>query len=275
MESHYKRAHGRKNDQLRTIKISHNLFGYSASSVLLEQGNTKVLCAVTLSPGVPSFLKGSRTGWLTAEYAMLPTAAQNRLARESSQAKRNDRSVEISRLIGRSLRCILNLNLLGERTIFIDCDVLQADGSTRTAAITGAYIALKIAQAKWLDSGLIAQEILTDELASVSAGFGVHGALLDLDYEEDSTIHADYNFILTRSEKIIEIQGTAEKNALSWSDFEILKTLAIHGVKNIFTIIDESFEKNKIINSSKKHVLASSEHVPLFSLKNRLANNSQ
>lgn len=257
------RASGRSYDQMRAAKISYNVFGYAPGSVLFELGNTKVLCSVTLVAGVPPFLKGSRTGWLTAEYAMLPTSCHNRLARESTNGKRNDRAVEISRLIGRALRSIVNLKLLGERTIHVDCDVLQADGSTRTASITGASLALKMAINYWIETKELSHPILHDELVSVSAGLLQAKPILDLDFSEDSTIDADYNFVLTKSEKIIEIQGSAEKSPLSWQQFEQLKELAIKGALSLFATIEQCPYQSSgavpISNSS------------LFSLKNRLS----
>ncbi len=263
------RARNRSHDQLRDVKISYNVFGYAPGSVLLELGNTKVLCSVSIQPGVPPFLKGTKTGWLTAEYAMLPTSGHIRATRESSQAKRNDRAVEISRLIGRSLRSVVNLALLQERTIFVDCDVLQADGSTRTASITGAYVALRMAVNRWLETGELSSTILTDAVAAVSVGFKEGMALLDLDFAEDSTIDADYNFVFTQSDKIIEIQGAAEKSALSWQEFDQLKELAILGNKKLFHIIDSSLQSAyALAPSAPESKMASA---PLFSLKNRLA----
>lgn len=261
------RTLNRRHDQLRTIKISYNVFGYAPGSVLFELGNTKVLCSVSIQPGVPLFLKGSKTGWLTAEYAMLPTSGHTRSFRESTQVKRNDRSVEISRLIGRSLRSIVNLTKLHERTIFVDCDVLQADGSTRTASITGAYIALKMAVDQWLKTGELSDTILTDALTAVSVGFKQGKALLDLDYAEDNTIDADYNFVLTQSQKIIEIQGCAEKNMLSWDDFDKLKVLAIKGNNELFDTVNQSLQMMVTQGKEKK---SSDTPLPLFSLKNRL-----
>src|ERR1700733_7049097 len=264
------RASGRACDQMRPVKVSYNVFGYAPGSVLFELGDTKVLCSVTLSTGVPPFLKGTRTGWLTAEYAMLPTACQTRTIRESSQAKRNDRSVEISRLIGRCLRSIVNLNALGERTIHVDCDVLQADGSTRTASITGASLALKRAVAQWVANGDLLENIMQDEIVAVSAGFLKGQALLDLDFAEDSSIDADYNFVLTRSKKIIEIQGSAEKNAISWQQFDVLKELAIKGIDSVFLTLDKSPEQNGAAHDTYQPSTAFKGS--LFSLKNRLSN---
>ncbi len=267
------RAYGRKFDQLRDVKISYNVFGYAPGSVLFELGNTKVLCSVSMQVGVPPFLKGSKTGWLTAEYAMLPTSCKVRSSRESTQAKRNDRSVEISRLIGRSLRAVADLSKIGERTIHVDCDVLQADGSTRTASITGAYLALEKAISRWIETGELLESILTDSVAAVSAGISNGNALLDLDYAEDSIIDADYNFVLTQSGKVIEIQGAAEKQASTWQEFEQLKNLAIKGTNDLFVLLAQPLEKKplaKTANTSDTKKARGQE--PLFSLKNRFVN---
>ncbi|CAN5168889.1 ribonuclease PH [soil metagenome] len=269
MEKQVQRALGRSYNQLRPVSISYNVFGYAAGSVLFELGNTQVLCSVTLQPNVPPFLKGTKPGWLTAEYAMLPTSSQQRVARESSSGKRNDRAIEISRLIGRCLRSVLDLSLLGERTIMVDCDVLEADGSTRTASITGAFAALKSAQEHWLKSGQISAPLIIDELVAVSAGVMGHAVLLDLDYSEDSMIDADYNFVLTRSERLIEIQGAAEKNAISWNEFDQMKQVVSVGVKKLFDILDASWAPKSVASQpdvpSKERTAT-----PLFSLKNRM-----
>lgn len=259
---------GRAYNQLRPVKISYDMFGYAQSSILFELGNTKILCSVTLQPGVPPFLKGSKQGWLTAEYAMLPTSSQQRIARESTTAKRNDRAIEISRLIGRCLRSIVDLGSLGERTIMVDCDVLQADGSTRTAAITGAGLALKIAINAWRSQGIISQDILMDELVAVSAGSLQGTVLLDLDYSEDSIIDADYNFVITKAGKIVEIQGCSEKQALSWESFDAMKNVVLDGVKQLFKIIDASLLAQSAPASLP--VEKTRNHTPLFSLKNRI-----
>jgi ribonuclease PH len=231
----FKRNNDRKFDEIRTIKLTYDPFGYSASSVLFESGNTKVLCAISLENSVPSFLKNKGTGWLTAEYALLPTSTHQRVLRESSSIKRNSRSIEISRLIGRSIRPILNLDNLGEKTIHIDCDVLQADGGTRVACITGAFLALKRAQEKWLASGILKKEFIIDEIAAISAGIVENQIVVDLDYEEDSRAEIDFNFVLTKSGKIIELQGTAEKKAIEWDKFIQIADLA---KKSIAQIID-------------------------------------
>ena len=209
-----KRSDGRTKDQLRTLKVIHDTFGYADGSVLFQIGNTKVLCSVSIQAGVPPFLKGKKTGWLTAEYAMLPTATKQRTQRPSSALKQQGRSVEISRLIGRVFRTVVDLDALGERTIIVDCDVLQADGGTRAAAISGACLALYKAQQRWLYNKRIEQPFLIDTIAAISVGVLQGQPLLDLDFSEDSLIDGDFNFVLSRSGNVVEIQGTAEKKAL-------------------------------------------------------------
>ncbi len=269
-----KRKHGRSHNCVRPLNISYNVFGYAPGSVLFEMGNTKVLCAVSLQNNVPPFLRGKGTGWLTAEYAMLPTATQQRINRESSSFKRNGRSIEISRLIGRALRTMVNLEKLGERTIYIDCDVLQADGGTRTACITGASAALEMAVQTWLQNGNLAQDILVDRIAAVSVGVCQEGAILDLNYEEDCSINADVNVVMTKSGKLVEIQGTAEKEPISWDTFEDVKLLACQGVEQIFAFLDS--QRNQGVVQKHKPVSADQEKTKpkkasLFSLGNRQA----
>ncbi len=232
------RAHGRAHDQLRPIKIHYDVVDYAAASLLYEQGRTKILCAITLQNGVPPFLKGKKTGWVTAEYAMLPTATHIRKERDNSLHKPNGRSIEISRLIGRTFRSILDLAKLDERTIIIDCDVIQADGSTRTACITAGFIALKCAMDRWLNSGKIAHNIIQEELAAVSLGISNNDILLDLDFSEDALTDADFNFIMTRSGKIVEIQGSAEKHPINWQDVEKMHKLALQGITSIFQLVE-------------------------------------
>jgi len=259
-----KRHDGRDSEQLRHISMSYNIFDYAAGSVLLELGKTKVLCAVTLQNGVPQFLRGKNTGWLTAEYALLPVATMNRTPRESTLMRRNGRSVEISRFIGRVLRTSLDLSLIGERTIVIDCDVLQADGGTRTACITGAYQALKIAQESWLKSKIIMQPILLrDRIVAVSVG--VLGDQVILDPEEDAQMTADYNFVLTQSEHVIEILGGAEKNAVSWELFNQACMSACKGVRQWCTFFDQP-QKGDMFGIKTK---SKSQKIPFFSLQNR------
>ncbi len=230
------RANNRDYDQVRPLRIVYDIFEYADGSVLLEIGKTRVLCAVSIAPGVPHFLRGKNQGWLTAGYALLPTSTKTRVERES-MGKRNDRSIEISRLIGRVLRSVTSLDNIGERTIYIDCDVMQADGGTRTASITGACLALKIAQQKWLSSGIIEQPVLTDDVAGISVGFVDGYTLLDLDFIEDSQAEADFNFIFTKTGNIVEIQGTAERNPIPWDTFDMMKKLAYQGAQDIFAHI--------------------------------------
>jgi len=267
MKNPIERRGHRKSDQLRNVTISFNVFGYSAGSVLFEVGRTKVLCSVSLQNGVPQFLKGKKTGWLTAEYAMLPTSCATRIARESTLMRRNGRSMEISRLIGRSLRTIVDLSLIGERTIYIDCDVLQADGGTRTACITGSFLALRVAVNSWLKKNMIRENMLTDSLAAISVGIVDDIPLLDLNFDEDSRADADFNFVITGSNKIVEIQGSSEGATVSWGQFDKAKDLAINGVDQLIKIGDKRFEKEFLEVSNQKRDTRKS--VPIFSLGNR------
>ncbi len=229
------RNDGRAVDQIRPIKLTPNFIEYTSGSVLIELGKTKVLCAVSLNSGVPSFLKGQGTGWLTAEYAMLPAATHQRNQRDANVTKRPGRTVEISRLIGRVFRSVVNLSMIGEYTITIDCDVIQADGGTRTAAIIGAGYALKLAQEVWHQKGLLKGKLIIDEIAAISVGMVQGVNLLDLNYLEDNQAQVDFNFVLTKAGQLIEVQGTAEQAPIEWSDFERMRVLAQLGVVQIFS----------------------------------------
>ncbi|MCA9770044.1 ribonuclease PH [Candidatus Dependentiae bacterium] len=257
-----KRVGNRAADRMRKVTVTYNAFGQAPGNVLIELGNTKVLCSVSMQQHVPPFLKGTKTGWLTAEYSMLPMATRIRVQRASSAVKKNSRSIEISRLIGRSLRSIIKLEKFGERTIIVDCDVLHADGSTRTAAISGSYLALRQAIQTWLYKGILTggsvEDYLVDGIAAVSVGIADGVALLDINFAEDSQIDADYNFVLTRSGSVIEIQGSSEKALVSWQQFDAMRTLAIKGVSQLF----KEFER---ISPEVK----SRDKVSLFSLANR------
>ncbi|MGZ8443823.1 MAG: ribonuclease PH, partial [Candidatus Binatia bacterium] len=200
------RTDGRKQNQLRTLKITPSYIKTADGSVLIEMGDTKVICTAKLEERVPPFLRSSGKGWITAEYGMLPGSSQQRIGRESSRGKVGGRTHEIQRLIGRSLRAIADLKLLGERTIWIDCDVIQADGGTRTASITGAYVAVAEAVKSWLDKGKLLQTPIKDAVAAVSIGIVEGRILLDLCYIEDSTADVDMNFVMTGSGKFIEVQ---------------------------------------------------------------------
>jgi ribonuclease PH len=230
----FRRMDGRAPEQIRPVLIQYDVYGYADASILYEQGNTKILVGVTLQPTVPPFLKGQKTGWLSAEYAMLPTATKQRTQRESSQSQRNARSVEISRLIGRCLRTAVDLAALGERSICVDCDVLQADGGTRTACITAASLALELATQRWHVSGITEVNIFKACLAALSVGVVQGQPLVDLAYHEDSRADADFNFVFTEQMAIVEIQGTSEKIPVSNDCFEQLKSLALAGTKDLF-----------------------------------------
>ena len=249
MSKKQERSDGRLHDQLRPITISLDVFSNAPTAVLLQMGNTSVLCAVTLQQQVPPFLKGSKKGWLTAEYAMLPTATLSRVGR--AVGKSNGRSVEISRLIGRSLRTMIDFSKLGERTIVVDCDVLKADGGTRTACITGASLALQIAVQRWMVTKELRENIITDPVAAVSVGM-VHGfAALDLNYAEDSAVIADYNFVLSQKGAVVEVQGSAENGSMSWENFDEMKSYACKGIAELFSYM------NNYVNSPESRSLSS------------------
>ena len=202
-------------------------------SVLIEMGDTKVICTAKLEDRVPQFLRNSGRGWITAEYGMLPGSSQTRIARESSRGRIGGRTHEIQRLIGRSLRAVADLKSLGERTIWIDCDVIQADGGTRTASITGAYVAVVDAARQWLDRQIIEQNPLKDAVAAVSIGVIDGKILLDLCYEEDSKAAVDMNFVMTGSGKFIEVQGTAESAPFTKKQMERMAEIAQGGIKEL------------------------------------------
>jgi ribonuclease PH len=226
------RIDSREYDKIRDLRATFDVFEFAPGSVLLELGKTKILCSVTLNSGVPRFLKGLNSGWLTADYAMLPASTHKRVNRDPN--KLNGRSVEISRLIGRTIRSVSDLSHLGEKTINIDCDVMQADGGTRTASIIAAYLALKKAQDRLLQSKDINLPILKDEIAAISTGISDGNCLLDLNFEEDSKAQIDLNFVLAKDGKLVELQGTAESDPIDWQDFDKLRNLAIKGTDQVF-----------------------------------------
>lgn len=223
------RHDGRTTEQLRPIRIERNFTRYAEGSVLICSGETRVLCNASIEETVPPFLRGQGRGWVTAEYSMLPRATQTRSVREAARGKLGGRTQEIQRLIGRALRAVVDLQLLGERTVIIDCDVLQADGGTRTAAITGAWVALSDAVEKLLGQGLIDRSPLKDSVAAVSSGIVDHLPVLDLDYIEDSQASVDMNFVMTGNGRFVEIQGTAEDEPFTTAEFEALRALASRG----------------------------------------------
>ncbi|MDP3661155.1 ribonuclease PH [Phenylobacterium sp.] len=217
-------------DVLRAVTLEVGVNRYAEGSCLVSFGHTKVLVTASLEEGVPPFLRGRGQGWVTAEYGMLPRATHTRGRREAAQGKQSGRTQEIQRLIGRSLRAVTDLKALGERQISVDCDVIQADGGTRTAAITGAWVAVRQATRYMLDEGLIKTDPILDQVAAVSCGVFADTPVLDLDYEEDSNAEADSNFVLTGSGAIVEIQATGEKRGFSQAEFEQLFALARKGI---------------------------------------------
>ena len=227
------RPDGRKPKELRPLKITPSYIKTTDGSVLIEMGDTRVICTAKLEERVPPFLRNSGKGWITAEYGMLPGSSQQRIGRESSRGKVGGRTHEIQRLIGRSLRAIADLKSLGERTVWIDCDVIQADGGTRTASITGAYIALAEAARGWLQRGMITVSPIKDSVAAVSIGIVAGKILLDLCYEEDSKADVDMNFVMTGSGKFIEVQGTAESAPFTKKQMERMAEIAQGGIKDL------------------------------------------
>ena len=223
------RVDGRKADELRTVKILRNYLKSAEGSVLIEMGDTKVICTATVDNSVPPFLRGKGTGWVTAEYAMLPRASAQRIQRE--RGKVGGRTHEIQRLIGRALRSVVDMNALGERSVLIDCDVVQADGGTRTAAITGAYVALVDALRHMERQGLVETIPVRDYLAAVSVGIVNGKSMLDLCYQEDSTAEVDMNLVMTGKGGIVELQGTAEGKPFSKKELGKLLLLGEKGIK--------------------------------------------
>ena len=226
----------RKNLELREIKITRDFMKHTLASCLIEQGNTKVICCITLQETVPRWLKGKGKGWITAEYSMLPTATHSRTDRESIKGRLSGRTQEIQRLIGRSIRNVFDLDLLGERLLKIDCDVISADGGTRTASINGAWVAARIAIDKLLKNRLIKKDPLKYGVSAISCGVVAKEVLLDLDYYEDSNAEADANFVFNSEGKIIEIQCTGERNPISNLQFSEMFKASKDSCMNIFKI---------------------------------------
>lgn len=230
------RSGGRRDDALREIRITRNYILHAEGSALMEFGNTKVICTASVEESVPPFLRGKGGGWVTAEYSMLPRATNTRSPRESSKGKIGGRTHEIQRLIGRSLRSVMDLTLLGERSILIDCDVIQADGGTRTASITGAYVALADAVGWLVGQKLVTGNPLREAVAAVSVGLINGTPMLDLNYEEDSSAEVDMNFVMTSSNRFVEVQGTAEGKPFTIEEMDAMRSLAIAGINSLFEI---------------------------------------
>jgi ribonuclease PH len=223
-------------DALRAVTLETGVNRYAEGSCLVTFGHTKVLVTASVDEGVPGFLRGKGQGWVTAEYGMLPRATHTRGRREAAQGKQSGRTQEIQRLIGRSMRAVVDMKALGERQISIDCDVIQADGGTRTAAITGAWVALRLATRYLMTEGLIAKDPILDQVAAISCGVHEGVPVLDLDYEEDSNAEADSNFVLTGSGDIVEIQATGEKRGFTRAEFESLFDLARKGIAELIEL---------------------------------------
>jgi len=237
-----KRVDGRGPYFLRPIKITRNYLKHAEGSVLIEMGDTKVICSASVEERVPQFLRNSGKGWVTAEYAMLPRSTHTRTTRDSMMGRGGGRSYEIQRLIGRSLRSVTDLGGFGERTIWIDCDVMQADGGTRTASITGAYVALVDAFRKMVKQGMIEKVPVRDSVAAISVGKVDGNVLLDLNYEEDSKAEVDMNVVMTGSGKFVEIQGTAEVAVFTKKELDELTKVAQRGIKKLTKIQKRSLE---------------------------------
>lgn len=230
------RIDGRQDDELRSVIINSPCNKHAEGSVWIEVGDTKVICTATVEDRVPPFMKGQGKGWVTAEYAMLPRATQARNQRESVKGKISGRTMEIQRLIGRALRSVIDLESLGERTLTLDCDVIQADGGTRTTSITGAFVAMAMAIHKLYESGVITKFPITDFLASVSVGIVDGRPVLDLCYEEDSTARVDMNVVMTGSGQFVEVQGTGEESPFSREEMNQLLALAEKGIAEMIAI---------------------------------------
>jgi len=259
----------RKNNEMRPINVAYNIYSQADSSVLFSLGKTQVLCAVTLQQGVPKFLKGKGAGWLTAEYALLPTATHERCARENTLGNRDGRTIEVSRIIGRTLRSCVDLSELGESTIIIDCDVLCADGGTRVASINAAGLALWRAQEHWLSSGRIKKPFLFQRPVALAIGVTEeHVLLIDPDYKEDSALIADFNIIGTQS-AVMEVQGGAERRPLSWDLFMNVMQFG----RDMLDMLGNDAHMH--IPDRSDDIAIITEKYPLFSLKKRLASMSK
>ncbi|MCA1789320.1 MAG: ribonuclease PH [Thioalkalivibrio sp.] len=229
------RPSGRQPDQMRLVRFTRHFTRHAEGSVLVEFGDTRVLCTATVETRVPPFLKGKGRGWVTAEYGMLPRATHDRMVRESARGKQGGRTLEIQRLIGRALRAVVDLEAMGERQIIVDCDVLQADGGTRTAAISGGYVALCDAVNHCLKKGVLKKNPLHGQLAAISVGIYQGVPVLDLDYDEDSQAETDMNLVMNEAGGVIEIQGTAEGHAFRRDELDAMLELGEKGIREIMT----------------------------------------
>jgi ribonuclease PH len=224
------RSDGRSADQIRSVKIIPDFISQAEGSVLIELGKTRVICTATVNDGVPTFLKGTGKGWVTSEYGMLPRATEERTTREATRGKQTGRTLEIQRLIGRSLRAITDQEALGDRTVWLDCDVIEADGGTRTASITGAFVAMALAMERLIAMGILKKSPLIDSVAATSVGIVDDDALLDLCYEEDARADVDMNVVMTGSGEFVEVQATAEGRPFAGGEMQELLRLAEVGI---------------------------------------------
>jgi ribonuclease PH len=236
------RPSGRNADELRTVQLTRRFGKHAEGSVLIACGDTQVLCTASVEEGVPHFLRGKGQGWVTAEYGMLPRATHSRCAREAARGKQSGRTQEIQRLIGRALRAVVDLKALGERTVTLDCDVLQADGGTRTAAITGGYVALAQACEHLVRRRALSASPLHGQVAAISVGIVAGAAVLDLDYAEDSQAETDMNVVMNNGGAYIEVQGTAEGHAFRRHELDALLNLASSGIAQLFTLQTQSLD---------------------------------
>jgi ribonuclease PH len=237
------RESGRRPDELRPVRFERGYQRHAEGSVLVEFGHTRVLCSASVEERVPPFLKGQGGGWVTAEYGMLPRSTHTRNAREAARGRQGGRTLEIQRLIGRSLRAVLDLRALGERTVTIDCDVLQADGGTRTAAITGAFVALADAMRRLVGSGVLQRDPMYGQVAAVSVGLYRGAAVLDLDYAEDAEAETDMNVVMNDAGAFVEIQGTAEGHAFHRAELDTMLDLAAGGVAELLRLQQEALRE--------------------------------
>ncbi|HLV93794.1 MAG TPA: ribonuclease PH [Candidatus Acidoferrales bacterium] len=238
------RADGRAHDDLRPVKITPDFITHAEGSVLIEAGHTRVIVTASVDDGVPSFLKGSGKGWMTGEYGMLPRATEDRTPREASRGRQSGRTLEIQRMIGRTLRAVADLKALGERTVWLDCDVIQADGGTRTASITGAFVAVALAFERMVASGILRKVPLLDSVAAISVGIVDDELLLDLAYEEDSRAQVDMNVVMTGSGRFVEVQATAEGRPYTNQELQRLIDLAAGGIRKLTQVQQDVLHMN-------------------------------
>ncbi|RPK15946.1 ribonuclease PH [Priestia endophytica] len=238
------RIDGRAKDEIREVKIEKDYIKHPEGSVLISVGDTKVICSATIDDRVPPFMRGKGKGWINAEYAMLPRATNQRNIRESSKGKVSGRTMEIQRLIGRALRAVVDLEALGERTVWLDCDVIQADGGTRTASITGAFVAMALALGRAVKEEKLTNYPIRDYLAATSVGVDLeHGTILDLNYEEDSNIDVDMNIVMTSKGQFVELQGTGEEATFSKEQFDEMLELASKGISDLVAVQKEALSE--------------------------------